>query len=108
MEVEVEVSVSGSRLLVWASALCTCKSRFRGAFEMLRKTTTAFTFPVRPSVRMEQLASRWTDFRETLCLELLLKPVENIQVWLKADRTRRHCTCRLQYVYDDISINSFR
>ena len=35
-----------------------------GAFPKLRKATISVVMSVRPSVRMEQLASHWTDFQE--------------------------------------------
>jgi hypothetical protein len=34
------------------------------AFAKLRKATASFVMSVRPSVRMGQLNSQWTDFRE--------------------------------------------
>jgi len=34
------------------------------AFRKLRKENISFVTSVRPSVRMEQLGSHWTDFRE--------------------------------------------
>ena len=37
---------------------------FLGAFAKLRKTTISFVMSVRPSYRMEQLGSHWTDFHE--------------------------------------------
>ena len=37
---------------------------FLGVFAELRKATISFVMSVRPSVRMEQLGSPWTDFDE--------------------------------------------
>jgi len=41
---------------------------FLGTFKKLRKATISFLMsvcsPHRPSVRVEQLGSQWTDFRE--------------------------------------------
>jgi hypothetical protein len=37
---------------------------FLGALAKLRKETIGFVMSVRPSVRMEQLGSDWTDFHE--------------------------------------------
>jgi len=37
---------------------------------------------VRPSIRMEQLGSQLTDFREISYWGPLLKAVVNIQIWL--------------------------
>ena len=34
---------------------------------------------------MEKLGSHWTNFREILCLSIILKSVDNIQVSLKHD-----------------------
>jgi len=38
------------------------------------------------SVRMEQLGSRWTDFREILYWNIYCKSVDKIQVSLKLDK----------------------
>jgi hypothetical protein len=35
-----------------------------GAFGKLRKAAISFIMSVRPSVRMEQFGSHWTDFHE--------------------------------------------
>jgi hypothetical protein len=35
-----------------------------GAFAKLRKATFSFVMSVRPSVRVEQLGSNWTDFNQ--------------------------------------------
>jgi hypothetical protein len=35
-----------------------------GTFTKLRKAATSFVMSIRPSVRVEQLGSHWTDFRE--------------------------------------------
>jgi hypothetical protein len=37
---------------------------FLSAFAKFRKATIGFVMSVRPSVRMEQLGSHWTDFHE--------------------------------------------
>jgi hypothetical protein len=47
---------------------------------------------VRPSVRMEQLGSHWTDFDEILCLGFFEKYVEKIQVLLKSDKNSAYFT----------------
>jgi hypothetical protein len=39
---------------------------FLGAFTNLRRTTISFIMSVRPSVRIEQLGSHWTDFHYIL------------------------------------------
>jgi hypothetical protein len=50
---------------------------------------------VRPSVRMEQLGSHWTDFQEILYLSIFRKPVEKIQVSLKSYKNKGYFTRRL-------------
>jgi hypothetical protein len=48
-----------------------------GAFAETQKVTISFVVSVRPSflpsVRMEQLGTRWTDFHENLTFKYLLK-----------------------------------
>ena len=44
----------------------------------------------------EQLGSHWRDFHEISYLEILLKSVDKIRVWLKTGENIRHFTCRLQ------------
>jgi len=46
---------------------------FLGTFAKLRKTTISFVMSVRPSVRMEQLGSHWTDFHEIWYLSIFSK-----------------------------------
>ena len=41
---------------------------------------------VRPSVRMEQLGSYWTDFHEIWYLSIFRKTAEKIKVSLKSDK----------------------
>ena len=53
----------------------------------MRKPITSFVMFVRPSVRMEQLASHWTDFHEILYLRFFENLFEKIQVSLKLDMT---------------------
>ena len=47
---------------------------------------------VRPSVRMEQLGSLWTDFHEISYLRVFRKSVEKIQVSLKSDKNNEYFT----------------
>ena len=100
---QVEATVSGSCLLEWALALWTLSLRLLARLTCSKKRLLPSPFL---SVRMEQLASRWTYFR--IKVSLLLKSVDNIQVWLKPDRNIRHFTCRLQDIYDAISMNHLR
>jgi hypothetical protein len=60
---------------------------FLVVFAKLRKANINFVNPsVRPSVRMEQLASHPTDFREITYLCIFRKPVEKTQVSLKSGK----------------------
>ena len=49
---------------------------------------------VRPSVRMEQLGSQWTDFQEILCPSIFRITVEKTHVLLKSDKNKGHFTWR--------------
>jgi hypothetical protein len=77
-----------------------------GIFEKLGKTSIRFIMSVRPSgwlsVRLEQLGSHWTDFREILLLSIFR--VEEIQVLLKSDKYKGYFTRRLIYTFDHIWI----
>jgi hypothetical protein len=53
---------------------------FLEAFRKLRKVTTSFVMPVRPSHRTEQPGSHWKDFHQILYLSIFRKSVEKIQV----------------------------
>jgi len=66
---------------------------FFGAFGKFRKATISFVVSVRPSVRMEQLGCRWTDFHEFWYLKILRNSVEKIQVWLKSDKNNSEDLC---------------
>jgi hypothetical protein len=55
-----------------------------GPLEKLRKATISFVMSVRPSDRMEQLGSKWTDCYEILHLSIFLKSAEKILVSLKS------------------------
>jgi len=57
-----------------------------GAFAKQRKATISFVVSVRPSVRIEQLGSHWTDFHYIWHLCIFRKSVEKIQVSLKSDK----------------------
>jgi hypothetical protein len=68
---------------------------FLGAFPKLRKATISFMSvrpSVRPSVRMKQLASHWTDFHEILYLRMFGKSVDKLQVSLKPDKNNGYFT----------------
>jgi hypothetical protein len=62
---------------------------FLGAFLKLRKVGISFVMSARfsvASVRMEKLDTYWTDLREILYSEHLLKSVDKIQFALKLDK----------------------
>jgi len=63
------------------------------AFAKLLKATINF-MSVRPSLRMEQLGSHWTDFQEMSRLSIFRKSVEKIQVSLTSDKQKRYFTRR--------------
>jgi hypothetical protein len=63
-----------------------------GAFSKLRKAAISFVMSVRPSARMEQLGSHWTDFHKIRYLGILQKSVEKIKVSLKSDKNKRYFT----------------
>jgi hypothetical protein len=54
--------------------------------------TISFIISVRPSVRMKQLGSHWTDFHEIWYSGIFRKSVEKIQVSLKSDGKNRYFT----------------
>jgi hypothetical protein len=56
-----------------------------GAFVNLRKATISFIMSVRPSVRVEQLGSHWTDFHEIRYLNTFRKSVVKKFFSLKCD-----------------------
>jgi hypothetical protein len=61
---------------------------------------------VRPSARMEQLRSHWTDVTEIWYLSSFLKSVEKIQVSLKSEKNNEYFTRQSLHTYDNISQNS--
>ena len=81
-----------------------------GAFIKQRKVTISVVNSLlpsaRPSVRMEQLGSHWTDLYEIRYLRILLKSVEETIVSLKCDKNKGYFTQSTMYIYDNISLNS--
>ena len=73
---------------------------FLGAFAKLWKRL-CFVTSVRPSVRMEQRGSNWTDFRKIWYLSILKKKktVEKIQVSLKSDKSKGYFTWRPIHIF---------
>jgi len=60
-------------------------SNFEGVFAVLPKTTISFIMSARPSARMVQLGSHWTDFHEIRHFCISRNAVKNFQVSLKID-----------------------
>jgi hypothetical protein len=58
-------------------------------FKCVRKIMESGFVFVCLSVRMEQVGSHWTDFREIWYLNILRKSVENILIWLKCENNSR-------------------
>jgi hypothetical protein len=80
---------------------------FLGVFTKLRKATINFVRSVRPSVRMEQLGSHWTDFHEISYVIIFRKTVEKIHVSLKSEKINGHFTWKPIYIFDHNSLTSF-
>jgi hypothetical protein len=90
-----------------------CKVHFvtiLGAFAKLRKATISCFMSacqsVRPSVRIEQRGSHWTDFYEITYLIIFRKPVGNLKVSLKSDGNNGYFIWRQIYIFDYIFLSS--
>jgi hypothetical protein len=57
-----------------------------GRYGFMRTATVSFLMAVRPSVRMQQVGSHWTDFYENFYLRILLTFLENVQIPPKSDK----------------------
>jgi len=81
---------------------CGQNVEFLGAFSKLRKATISFAMSVRPSIRMEQLGSHWTDFHEIWYLNIFFfrKSAEKIQVLLKSDQGNGYLIGIPTHIYD--------
>ena len=75
-------------------------------FAKLRKANISFVMSIRPSVRIKQLGSHWTDFDKTWYLRLFRECVEIIHVTFKSDKNSGYFTGRRFYIYDNISLIS--
>jgi hypothetical protein len=53
--------------------------------QKFRKPAVSFNMPGRPSVRMEQLGSYWTNFHKIWNLQVVRKSVMKTEVSLKSD-----------------------
>ena len=57
---------------------------------------------------MQQLDSHWTDCDYIWYLSLFQKPVDQIQILLKSDKSKEYFTWKLFHIYNNISLNSFK
>jgi hypothetical protein len=81
-------------------------SRFYARLQNCEKRLLASScLSVRPSVRMEQLGSYWTDFHEIWYLSIFRKSVEKIQVSLKSDKNNGYLL-KSYVICDNISLIS--
>ena len=76
------------------------------AIAALPKATVSFVMSARPSVRIEQLGSRWSGFHEIWYLSNFRKSVEKIQVSLKSDKNNGYFTRRPIRMLGNISFIS--
>jgi hypothetical protein len=65
-----------------------------GTLAKFRKTTTSYVMSLCLSVRMKQVGSHWTDFKEIWFLNIFRKCVDKISVLLKSDRNNGYFTWR--------------
>jgi len=61
-------------------------------FANLRKETISIVMSVRPSARMEQLGSHWTNFHAIRYLCIFRKSVDKFQVSLKSNKNNGQFT----------------
>jgi hypothetical protein len=80
----------------WFWPYCLAFHQFLGAFAKLRKVTLSFVMSVRlsvrPSFRMEQLGTHWTDVHDIRYLGVFRKSVEKIQVSSTSDKNYGYFT----------------
>jgi hypothetical protein len=82
------------------------KKEVWGAFVKLRGATFSYVASLLPTVSMEQLGFRWTDFHGILDMNIFEKLVEKIPVSLQSANNNRYFTCRPIYSFDHISLSS--
>jgi hypothetical protein len=82
------LTIFPSAPLFWFSArlLYILIALFLGAFAKLWKATISFVMSACPSVRMEQLGSRWTDFHKIWYLCIFRQSVEKLYASFKSDK----------------------
>jgi hypothetical protein len=73
----------------------------------LRNTSISFVTSVRPSVRMEQHCTQWTDFCKISYYKDFRRSVKKIPVLLKSDKNNWHFIWQPAYMYDNISFSSY-
>ena len=71
---------------------------------LFRRVSKMSCLSVRPSVRVEQLVSHCTDFREIWYWSIFQRSVEQIQFWLKSDRNKLCSIWRPVDICDRISL----
>ena len=72
---------------------------FLGAFAKLRQATIIFIASIRPSVRMEQLGSHWTDFYGSLFLSIFQKKCRENLSLIKIGKEYRFFLDKDQYTF---------
>ena len=65
----------------------------------LRKVTISFVMSVRPSVRIEQLASQWTDFSWNFIFEFFSKNYWENSTIIKPNKNNGYITWRPIYIF---------
>ena len=65
----------------------------------LRKVTISFVMSVRPSVRIEQLASQWTDFSWNFIFEYFSKNYRENSSIIKPNKNNGYITWRPIYIF---------
>ena len=81
-----------------------------GAFAKLRKATISFVMSVRlsirPSIRIEQLGSHWTEFHKIRYLRIIRKSAEKVEASLKSDKKNGYFKWRPVYIFDHVALIS--
>ena len=72
---------------------------FLSTLAKLRKVTISFVMSVRPSVRIEQLASQWTDFSWNFIFEYFSKNYRENSSIIKPNKNNGYITWRPIYIF---------
>jgi len=89
----------------WCSgAFANCKKR------ILAMSCLSLSLSVYPSVRKEQLRSRWTNFQEIWHFTIFRKSVDKfssfVRTWHNNNNNNLHCTWRPIHIFHHISLSS--